>query len=65
MLPFNRQAKPVGLKAIKPNQEIIFIFPVNQFVYFRVIFEGGFCVFHELFVDLTFSRKVQLQVSHG
>jgi len=50
------------LQAIKPSQSLLIVFPIYKRLDFLVIFHFRLCIFDESFLDISFTRQINLQV---
>jgi hypothetical protein len=51
------------LEGIEPPQDVFFIFPINQFFYFRIIYKKRLSILDELFLHLFSMGQIQLQIN--
>lgn len=60
-LPILVQAK-CTLEAVEPSQDFLSVFPIDQFIYLRILDEERLGVSDEVLLDLLFPRKVQMEI---
>ncbi len=53
------------LETIQPGHNILPVFPIDQFVYLRIVSQNRFGIIHEFFLNSSQCRQIQFEVNHG
>ncbi len=55
----------VRLEIVEPSHNIIFVLPIDQCLYFRILRHGRLDILDKPVLDFSSFRQVQLQIDHG
>ncbi len=53
------------LEIVEPGHDIIFVLPIDQFIYFRVLRHGRLDMIDKAILDFFSFGQIQLQIDHG
>ena len=55
----------VRLEIVEPGHNIIFVLPIDQCIYFRILRHGRLDIMDKAVLDIFSFGQIQLQIDHG